>query len=241
MLEKIAHVGTALAAIAAIFMLSSSIKQQNRLEAEKNKVNNENVIDDWQRSAIFEAVLLKRFSKYDQIESHYLKRASQITDFVLPSEEKTNARITRLLSKLVEDGTVIVDEESNYLSSSDSNTRIIGESMSQLFDGAFKEELELSSVAFEIAETLSKEGGSLRISALSRILAEKHPEYDKVFLRKSFIHAQQIGLILLDQEPDTEPNQNAFVGVAPGQPNFQMRLKASGVVRLNPAIGYDLF
>ena len=134
---------------------------------------------------------------------------------------------------------MIVDEDNNYLSSNESDTKLFEENMTKLFDNAFTAELESTNLVFEMAEILSKEGGNMRITALSKKLSENHPKIDKIFMRRSFIQAQQMRLFMLDQEPDIDPNAPL---PAPGQVPFNMgRMKATGTVRLNPALGYELF
>ncbi|GED21626.1 hypothetical protein [Halomonas halmophila] len=222
MLEKLSYIGTSIAAVVAIIMLQQSLSDQaNARKAE--------LISDWQRAVVFEAIMLRKLSSYDEIEEHYLKRSQQVTNFELPSSQKTEEAITLVLATLAEQRVVSINKDNQYIP----HHRIFVDTMHSYADRLIelnKDSQLTRNVAFSIAEILRKGGGEMRVSDLSKKISDKYPDISEAVLRRGYVQAVQRNLIL--------------VGGQVGQPKSAVHppsFSPDGKIRLNPRLGYQQF
>lgn len=222
MIEKVAHLGTAIASLVAVLMLVFSINESNNLEKQRIDIEESRTLDEWKRSALFEAVLVNGLNAFSDIESHFVKRAEQSVGIEINAIERSPSSIRLALANLVESGTVVIDADGLYVPSSAYSERLIVDYIGSAVE-AMEGPLEM---AHSIVEILLDSGGELDISELASRMTKKHPEKAAVVLRSGFLAAQQNQMILIDTR----------LGLGE-----QALWEATGAVKLNPATGIHLF
>lgn len=226
MFERIAHISTAIASVVAIFMLVISVNQNNRLNEQQFDLDKSRILEEWKRSVLFEAIMINRIFNYQEIENHYVKRASQSVTVEVPNSERTKESIVLSLAQMVEQGTVVVDDDGLYIPKSLQNDKLMFEYIGNVTN-SLKGPMDM---AYSIVDVLLEKGGEADVKELADLMSAKHPDQTIIDLRAGFLAAQQNRLIKLEGE---------FGPPVPGEfgPNF----KPNGIVTLDSTHGLSLF
>lgn len=208
MFERISHISTAIATIVALLMLSINIKNNNKINERQAQLNLSQEVESWKRAVLIEAIFIKELYKFDEIESFYLKRASQ--NGSIPVKEKKMNAITEALSQLIDSKLVVLDKNKSFkphFKHTADYTEEMMNSLKQIYRSDRFVEPQLVYFLFDKVSEKDK----ISVEELIGKINSEFPNSTKKEIRRAFMQAVREGLIRGDNVLGSEKSTSYIV------------------------------